>query len=172
MPKNGNGSGELTDEDLELVVGGSKDMKHLFGHWRGYIKEGVDLKVGTFFEHPHQNLNKSLWDENDQLKPEVKERLLEIAQQFISKTQGSEANIKDIILTGSLANYNYSILSDIDLHLLLDFSELNSDEEALVPTVVPNLLTVGLVVKLKSFFPILREYSLEFIKVVELNSIV
>jgi predicted nucleotidyltransferase len=103
-------------------------MKLLIENWRGYVKEDVELNIGSS-THPHQNLNEKLWDENDQLKPEVKERLLEIAQQFISKTQGSEANIKDIILTGSLANYNYSILSDIDLHLLLDFAELNSDED-------------------------------------------
>ena len=123
MPKK---DGELSDEELEQVVGGSKDMKHLFGHWRGYIKEGVDLKIGSF-AHPHQNLNQSLWSEDDQLKPEVRERLLEIAQQFISKTQGADAEIKDIIFTGSLANYNYSMLSDIDLHILIEFEQLNDD---------------------------------------------
>jgi len=70
-----------------------------------------------------------LWDENDQLKPEVAEKLLEIARQFISKTQGADAEIKDITFTGSLANYNYSMLSDIDLHILIDFEELNDDVE-------------------------------------------
>ena len=118
--------GELSDEELEQVVGGSTDMKHLFGHWRGYIKEGADLKIGSF-AHPHQNLNQSLWSEDDQLRPEVRERLLEIAQQFISKTQGADAEIKDITFTGSLANYNYSMLSDIDLHILIDFEQLNDD---------------------------------------------
>ena len=123
MPKK---DGELSDEELEQVVGGSKDMKHLFEHWRGYVKEDVSLKINSS-EHPHKSLNKSLWTENDQLKPEVKEKLLKIAQQFISKTQGSEAEIKDIIFTGSLANYNYSMLSDIDLHILIDFQEVNED---------------------------------------------
>jgi hypothetical protein len=118
--------GELSDEELEIVVGGSKDMKHLFEHWRGYVKEDVDLKIGSV-EHPHQNLNESLWDDEDQLRSEVKEKLLEIARQFISKTQGADAEIKDITFTGSLANYNYSMLSDIDLHILIDFEELNDD---------------------------------------------
>ena len=127
MPRSEGDDRELTEEELETVVGGSKDMKVLFKNWRGYIKEDVDLKVGTFFEHPHQNLNESLWDENDQLKPEVAEKLLEIARQFISKTQGADAEIKDITFTGSLANYNYSMLSDIDLHILIDFEELNDD---------------------------------------------
>ena len=123
MPKK---DGELNDEELEIVVGGSKDMKVLFENWRRHVKEDLDLKVGSF-EHPHQNLNESLWDENDQLKLEVKEKLLEIARKFISKTQGADAEIKDITFTGSLANYNYSMLSDIDLHILIAFEELNED---------------------------------------------
>jgi len=127
MPRSEGDDRELTEEELETVVGGGKDMKVLFKNWRGYMKEDVDLKVGTFFEYPHQNLNESLWDENDQLKPEVAEKLLEIARQFISKTQGADAEIKDITFTGSLANYNYSMLSDIDLHILIDFEELNDD---------------------------------------------
>ena len=127
MPRSEGDDRELTEEELETVVGGSKDMKVLFKNWRGYMKEDIDLKVGTFFEYPHQNLNESLWDENDQLKPEVAEKLLEIARQFISKTQGADAEIKDITFTGSLANYNYSMLSDIDLHILIDFEELNDD---------------------------------------------
>ena len=129
MPRSEGDDRELTEEELETVVGGGKDMKVLFKNWRGYMKEDVDLKVGTFFEYPHQNLNESLWDENDQLKPEVAEKLLEIARQFISKTQGADAEIKDITFTGSLANYNYSMLSDIDLHILIEFEELNDDVE-------------------------------------------
>ena len=129
MPRSEGDDRELTEEELETVVGGSKDMKVLFKNWRGYMKEDIDLKVGTFFGHPHQNLNESLWDENDQLKPEVAEKLLEIARQFISKTQGADAEIKDITFTGSLANYNYSMLSDIDLHILIEFEELNDDVE-------------------------------------------
>ena len=127
MPRTEGNDRELTDEELEQVVGGGKDMKVLFKNWRGYMKEDVDLKVGTFFEHPHHNLDESLWDENDQLKPEVAEKLLEIARKFINKTQGADAEIKDITFTGSLANYNYSMLSDIDLHILIDFKELNDD---------------------------------------------
>ena len=31
-------------------------------------------------------------------------------------------------LTGSLANYNYSDHSDLDVHILLDFADINEDE--------------------------------------------
>ena len=114
-------------EAQELEDGYNLDVQlRIVESWRKFMKEDVDLKIGSF-AHPHQNLNESLWDENDQLKPEVAEKLLEIARQFISKTQGADAEIKDITFTGSLANYNYSMLSDIDLHILIDFEELNDD---------------------------------------------
>ena len=31
--------GELTESDLEIVVGGSKEVKLLFENWRKYLKE-------------------------------------------------------------------------------------------------------------------------------------
>ena len=123
MPKK---DGELSDEELEQVVGGSKDMKNLLSIWRGHLNESVGLKVGSF-EHPHQNLNQALWSDDDKLKQEIKEKLIEIAERFIGKTQGADAEIKDITFTGSLANYNYSAFSDIDLHILIDFKEINDD---------------------------------------------
>jgi len=36
--------------------------------------------------------------------------------------------LKDIVVTGSIANYNWSKFSDIDLHILIDFSEVNENE--------------------------------------------
>jgi len=40
-----------------------------------------------------------------------------------------EINVEDIRFTGSLANYNWSEYSDIDLHIVVDFSKINDDEE-------------------------------------------
>ena len=70
-----------------------------------------------------------VWD-NEKLKPEVREKLLEIAQDFFESLDlPKEIQLKDIKLTGSLANYNWSKFSDFDLHLVLDFSEIDDDEE-------------------------------------------
>ena len=38
-------------------------------------------------------------------------------------------DLDDIVVTGSLANYNWSKFSDIDLHLLLDFGKVNENEK-------------------------------------------
>ena len=45
--------------------------------------------------------------------------------------QGLEvkAEVIDIRFTGSLANYNWSKYSDVDLHIVVDFSEIDEDSE-------------------------------------------
>jgi len=42
-----------------------------------------------------------------------------------------EVEVKDVVVTGSLANYNWSKFSDIDIHILLNFHEVN-DNTAMV----------------------------------------
>lgn len=56
------------------------------------------------------------------MRDEIKKRLLEIADNFI-EFLGIEFFIHDIVLTGSLANYNWSRFSDVDLHILIDYKE-------------------------------------------------
>jgi len=72
------------------------------------------------------DLNPKVWEE-ETMRPEVREQLLTIAQDFFNTTDLS-VKIKDIILTGSLSNYNWSErYSDYDLHILIDFKEVNED---------------------------------------------
>ena len=71
-------------------------------------------------------LNPKLW-QDDKLKPEVRTRLLKIALGFIKNLE-PEPSLEDITFTGSLANYNYSKHSDIDLHIILDFSTIDENE--------------------------------------------
>ena len=125
MPKK---DGELSDEELEEVAGGSKDMKILLETWSKHHKEGINIKVPALLR-PKDELNPELWDENKKLRDDVRERLLDIAEKFIKPTLGADAVIKDITFTGSLANYNYSDLSDIDLHIIIDFADINKDKE-------------------------------------------
>jgi predicted nucleotidyltransferase len=75
-------------------------------------------------------LNQNIWEGSDRLRPDVREALLDIAQQFIDEAE-LEDEMKDITFTGSMANYNWSKFSDIDMHLLVDFSEI-SDNLSLV----------------------------------------
>jgi hypothetical protein len=67
----------------------------------------------------HDELNPRLW-EKEQLRPEVREALLRIADDFRQSLGLRELNIRDITVSGSNAAYTYTPHSDIDLHLVVD----------------------------------------------------
>lgn len=64
----------------------------------------------------NQTLNPELWD-NNTLIPEVRRKLLQIAEHFETFLK-TPIDIQDITISGSNAGYNYSEYSDIDLHLV------------------------------------------------------
>ena len=45
------------------------------------------------------------------------------------ETDNLTINVVDVILTGSNCNYNWSQYSDFDLHIMVDFNDLDSDDE-------------------------------------------
>ena len=57
------------------------------------------------------------------MREDVRKKLIEISDNFIDSL-GVEFFIHDIVLTGSLANYNWSNFSDVDLHIIVDFDEI------------------------------------------------
>ena len=71
-------------------------------------------------------LNPKVWDKNNTLNKKVREKLLEVATEFIDFL-GVPILVDDIIFTGSLANYNWSKFSDVDLHIVADFSQFSDD---------------------------------------------
>ena len=76
----------------------------------------------------HDELNPLLFDERHKLKPNIKKQLDTIAKDFIEFMGLPDLALEDIIITGSNVAYTYTPHSDIDLHLLVDFSKLpNSD---------------------------------------------
>jgi len=76
---------------------------------------------------PKKKLNSALW-ENMQIKPEVREKLLRVAEDFFQDLDVPWAELEDIYLTGSSANYNWSKYSDVDIHLIVDYSLVDKDE--------------------------------------------
>jgi len=74
-------------------------------------------------------LNPQIWKE-DKLNSSVRTKLIKIANDFFKELKlPSEVKMKDIIFTGSLANFNWSKFSDIDLHIVLDFSQIEAEEQ-------------------------------------------
>lgn len=73
-------------------------------------------------ESPHlvtinTRLNPKLWQQQ-QLRPEVKSKLMEIARAF-EDFIGIDIDVIDYTITGSNANYTWSAYSDLDLHLII-----------------------------------------------------
>jgi predicted nucleotidyltransferase len=70
-------------------------------------------------------LNPKIWIKDGdeyKMKPNVVKSLLDIANDFI-EFLGVDIIVTDIIMTGSLANYNWSEFSDVDLHIVADFAQ-------------------------------------------------
>jgi len=70
-----------------------------------------------------------IWNENEQIHPEVREYLLKNVLEFIKFAKLEDATFKDVILTGSLANYNWHEGSDLDTHIIMDFDQISDDSE-------------------------------------------
>jgi len=56
------------------------------------------------------------------MRSDIRGKLLVITDKFIDFL-GVDFFVYDVILTGSLANYNWSEYSDVDLHVLIDYDE-------------------------------------------------
>ena len=84
--------------------------------------------IQSFFSK--DELNPKIWDEDMKLREEVREKLLQTANEFIDFI-GVPLLIEDVIFTGSLANYNWSEYSDIDLHVVCDFIQFSETELSL-----------------------------------------
>jgi predicted nucleotidyltransferase len=75
----------------------------------------------------HNELNPVLW-EGEEIRREIAVKLLKIAREFYDFL-GVSVQIEDVLITGSQANYNYTRQSDIDLHLIVDFTKVQCDQE-------------------------------------------
>ncbi len=77
-----------------------------------------------------ESLNPKIWVKKDNeivMNPKVREKLLEVANDFIEYLK-VDVVVTDIIMTGSLANFNWSSFSDVDLHIVADFSQFPEEQ--------------------------------------------
>lgn len=61
------------------------------------------------------------------LKPEVSDKLIQIAHEFIKFLEIPKSAIVDYRIVGSSANYNYTKYSDIDLHIVVNYDKVHKD---------------------------------------------
>ncbi len=80
------------------------------------------MKLNELFERANivtvnKRLNPKIW-ENEELKPEVIDKLKDIARAF-EEFVGVDLDVIDYTITGSNANYTWTEYSDLDLHLII-----------------------------------------------------
>lgn len=76
----------------------------------------------------NDRLHDKFWDSDEKFDSRTRKKLIELAELFY-KSSKLKAKILDIQLTGSLANYNYHDNSDLDVHIIIDFAEVNKDKD-------------------------------------------
>lgn len=77
----------------------------------------------------HETLNSKLFDENNKLKEEVREALLNVKDEFLKDLSENKIPLRviDIWLVGSNASFNYTDKSDIDLHIIANLDDVCED---------------------------------------------
>lgn len=104
-------------------------------YWRGHnisdsLKEVVEPDaVDVSSIQIHDELSPLIWGEDNLLKPDIRKTLLLNAKRFIEFCDADNLKFDDVILTGSMANYNYNENSDLDVHVILDFNQVSKNKE-------------------------------------------
>ncbi len=92
-----------------------------------FIKE-LDSRLDFSSFKMNDDLQPDIWDSEGNMKEEVRTNLIKIADNYW-KSLDLGFEYEDITLTGSLANYNWSKYSDVDLHIILDINKLGDNKE-------------------------------------------
>jgi predicted nucleotidyltransferase len=90
------------------------------------INEIIDKETLTFKE----SLNKEFWNDDETLVSGLKDKLLALALLFFTGLKlPDKIKIHDIAISGSLAGYNYTKYSDLDLHVIIDYNKVGLEHE-------------------------------------------
>jgi predicted nucleotidyltransferase len=103
---------QIVDELIE-EIGNNQEIVKSFEVRDSLSTDIFEGKDGEFFMHK-----------------EIREKLMDVTEKFMDYLD-IEFFIHDVILTGSLANYNWSKYSDVDLHILVDYNETEYNLELL-----------------------------------------
>lgn len=91
------------------------------------VRENVGLTETKISLEYHDQLNPKLWIDFE-LKPEIKTKLIDFGYAWADFAMIPRSMIKDIIILGGNANYNYTNKSDIDVHIIIDRYKLPANK--------------------------------------------
>jgi hypothetical protein len=111
------------DDSYKYVIATAHDEKNYGKYQTRYFVESDDLNIKF-----HDTLNPKLFDSSNRMSPVVREKLLQIAEDFKQSLGIEIPNLVDITVSGSNAAYSYTPMSDIDLHLVVDLPDADNDQ--------------------------------------------
>ena len=114
---------KLSDRELMLLKliqsNGKFDSKDFSS-----INENLDFSGFKM----NDELNPVIWDKDKKMKEEISDTLLQIAKDYFISLK-INIPVKDITMTGSLSNYNWSKYSDVDLHIIIDLDKMGDKKD-------------------------------------------
>ena len=105
----------------------------------------LERQVSPFY---NDDLNPVFWTKKTKgddvewtLDQRVRKKLLRIADEFFEKFDEilKEKDIVDIQLTGSLANFNYTKLSDLDVHVIVNLDGVDDDNPQILKSALDGI---------------------------------
>ena len=105
----------------------------------------LEKQVGPYY---HDELNPVFWTkkikDNDiewEFDQAVRRKLLRIADDFFESFDEilKEKDIADVQLTGSIANYNYTNLSDLDVHIIVNLEGIDDENPKILKSAIDGI---------------------------------
>lgn len=123
---------EARPEVDKFELGQESDNPPVGGNY-AHVEENVEIEVKPneidLSSFKKKNELAPIWEDEETLDSRVRLRLLDIADDFWEFVNLTWVKPSGIILTGSICNFNWSKFSDIDLHLIVDFDEIDEKTE-------------------------------------------
>jgi len=123
-----------TEDELRSTLTSLQDKLMDLEKQYGSVAQANYMK-GAIAEEKIPLYNKTLhpmfWLPNQKLHPDIRKQLLLIADDFV-KNSKLDLQVHDVRFLGSLAGYNYTQSSDIDLHIIVDMKKIGIPEDQIV----------------------------------------
>ena len=94
--------------------------------WEQFVDDSRQYHLNSFTMK--SELQPDIWD-GEVIEDNISDRLIEIVNDFMEFCGFTSKDYRDITLTGSLANYNWSQFSDVDLHIIVDLASIDDNKE-------------------------------------------
>lgn len=108
-----------------------KTENELYDYYENVVKHNnvtLNESINLDVLNKKDKLNSQFFKDN-KLKDVERGKMLGLAKKYIKALDIKDLKVLDIVFTGSNANYNYTDESDVDIHILVDYSKIGDNED-------------------------------------------